>query len=64
MHFTGFIRTRQQNVIDENYGKQPCSAKTLCLFKEQPYPAAALCYRVFMSVGEQPYAAKTLCLDY
>jgi len=31
MHFTGFIRTSQQNVINENYGKQPCPAKTLSL---------------------------------
>ena len=35
MHFTDFIRTSQQNVINENYGEQPCAAETLCLKGKQ-----------------------------
>jgi len=30
-----FILTSPQNVINENYGKQPCAARTLCPFQKQ-----------------------------
>ena len=34
-----------QSMLNENYGKQPCAARTLCPFQKQPYAVAALCCR-------------------
>jgi len=31
MHLIDFIRTSQQNVLNENCGEQPCAAETLRL---------------------------------
>jgi len=73
MHVTTII-TSPQNVVNKNYGKQPCAARTLCRFQKQSYAVAPLCWREAKTLclsKKQPYAAgqpcaadaKTLCLS-